>query len=365
MTVGEPVLVAGAVVLSAVLALLSGRFFAGKSWLADLPGARSSHHAPTPRTGGAAIMIGFLAALLALSVNAPELVKFGALVFAAFMLGLVDDARSLPAAAKLIGQIAVSSVFVVLFGAVGSAPLPGVGDFSLGAVAPVLTVFWIVAFMNAYNFMDGANGIAAASAIFALSALAVAAAGAGADVWAGASVVAAAALFGFLPLNFPRARLFMGDGGSQSIGFLIAALAALSASEEGSASALFMPTAFLPFLADVAFTLAHRAARRRNLAEAHNEHIYQLLIRLGASHTSVTTLYLGLVALSTVAAIFAESLSPGWRFLAPVCILALLAAPALAVFRKAYAAGLLAADARAPSSPKSSPRPDPLAKAAE
>lgn len=360
MTLAGPLLIAGAALLAALLTFLSGRFFARRSWLADLPGVRSSHLAPTPRTGGAAIMTGFLAAALALAAGAPALLTFAALCLGAFALGLVDDARPMPAALKLIGQGVIGSAFVFLFGPVESVPLPFVGDLDLGPAAPALTVFWIVAFMNAFNFMDGANGIAATAAIFALSALGVAAAGAGAEPWASFSVIAAAALFGFLPLNFPQARLFMGDGGSQSIGFIIAALAALLAAGEAPVSALFMPTVFMPFLFDVAFTLAHRAARKRNIAQAHNEHLYQLLIRLGATHATVTTVYLGLIAFSTVAAIFAGSLPPSWQFAAPICLFAIFLAPAFAVFRKASAAGLLATAESAPAA-----KPQPFAKAAE
>lgn len=359
MTLSGPLLIAGAAALAAALTYVSGRYFARKGWIADRPGARSSHRAPTPRTGGAAIMLGFLAALPALAPDAPAAFPYAGLVFGAFALGLADDLRPLPAAVKLAGQIAVASAFVFLFGPVESVPVPVIGDLDLGPAAPVLTVFWIVAFMNAYNFMDGANGIAATAAIFALSALAVAAAGAGSPLWAGASMLAAAALFGFLPLNFPDARLFMGDGGSQAVGFIAASLAALSASGVTPVSPLFMPTVFLPFLFDVAFTLAHRAARRRNIAEAHNEHLYQLLIRLGAAHSTVTALYLGLVALSTAAAIVAGSLPPAWAFAAPAALAALFAAPALMIFRKARAAGLLAAPAKATA------RIEPLAEAAE
>jgi UDP-N-acetylmuramyl pentapeptide phosphotransferase/UDP-N-acetylglucosamine-1-phosphate transferase len=360
MTLSGPLLIGGAALIAAALTFLSGRFFARQKWLADPPGPRSSHQAPTPRTGGAAIMTGFGAAALALSIHAPELLKFAVLAFGAFALGFADDARPLPALLKLIGQIAVAGAFVFLFGAVASVPLPFVGEVALGPAAPVLTVFWIVAFMNAYNFMDGANGIAATAAIFALSALAVAAAGAGASPWGAVSVIAAAALFGFLPHNFPQARLFMGDGGSQLIGFIVAALACLAASGPAPVSALFMPTVFMPFLFDVAFTLAHRAARRRNIAEAHNEHLYQLLIRLGASHARVTTLYLGLIAVSTIAAIFAGALPAPLAFAAPAGLFLAFLAPALIIFRKASAAGLLAAPARI-----ASPRAEPLPKAAE
>lgn len=354
-------LLAAAALAAAALSFVSARFFARRAWLPDRPGARSSHKTPTPRTGGVAVMIGFLVPALALSLIKPELWKFCALVFAAFALGFVDDARPLPAAVKLLGQIAIAALLVFLFGAVDAIPAPFAGALALGPAAAPLTVFWIVAFMNAYNFMDGANGIAACAAIFGLSALAVAVAASGAGPWAAAAALLAASVFGFLQLNFPSGRLFLGDGGSQSIGFAIAALAVLATQGgDRAVSALFAPTVFMPFLFDVAFTLSHRLLRRRGIAEAHNEHLYQLLIRLGARHSSVTAVYLGLVAVSTLAAIFAAALPPSWQFVAPAALFALFLAPALALFRKAEAKGLLSA-----TRPVAARAEPPLAKAAE
>lgn len=353
-------LLAAVALAAAALSFFSSRFFARRSWLADLPEARSSHRRPTPRTGGAAVALAFIVPATALLTIGPDALKFLVLFFAAFALGLVDDARPLPALVKLAGQVAIACAFVFLFGAVEMIAAPFIGDLALGPVAPALTVFWIVAFMNAFNFMDGANGLAASAAIFGLSVLAVAAAAAGAGLAGAAAVVLAAAVFGFLPLNFPDARLFLGDSGSQSAGFAIAAIAALAAQAGGAAAALIAPTVFMPFLFDVAFTLAHRTIRRRNILEAHNEHLYQLMIRLGARHASVTALYVVLIALSALAAVLAGALPPALQFLAPATLAALFMAPAILVCRKAAAAGLLAnavkKDLRAGA---------PLAKAAE
>lgn len=343
----------------AILTFVSGRFLSRRAWLSDRPGPRSSHAKATPRTGGVCVMIGFLIAALGVTRFDPEGLKFIALTAGAFALGLADDVRSLPAAVKLAGQVAIASLFVFVFGSVDIVPAPFLGEVSLGALAPALTIFWIVAFMNAYNFMDGANGLAATAAIFALSALGVAAAGGGEAVWAGLCVVLAASIFGFLPLNFPKALLFLGDGGSQAIGFAAASLAALVAKTD-AASALFLPTAFMPFLFDVAFTLVHRAARRRPLAEAHNEHLYQLLIRLGASHTVVTAAYLALTVIATLAAILGAPLPASVQFVIPAALLGAFAVPAIMIFAKAKAAGLLAAGA-GPAKPKVRP----IARAAE
>lgn len=348
---------AAAVVIgvSAAAAALCGhflaRYVAAKALLPDRPNGRSSHRQATPRAGGFAIFGGFIVAM-SIEIGLPS---FGGLPagyapllgcgLAAFVFGAIDDARPLGARMKLGAQIATAIAFVALVGPVTSIPLPGLGDFPLGWSAFPLTVFWIVAFMNAFNFMDGVNGIAGACAIFALSALAVATAGGGDFTWAPPAIILACALFGFLPLNFPSGRLFMGDGGSQGVGFLIAALAVLTSTGEGAVSPLFTPLVFMPFLFDVSFTLIHRIRRGRNILEGHNEHLYQLLVRLGRSHQSVTTAYLTLTVISTTAAIIASALAPSLQFLAVIALLALFLPLGLIVYRRAERAGLLATSA--------------------
>lgn len=340
-----------AAVAATACAYFLARFVAAKALLPDRPNGRSSHRRATPRAGGFAIFGGFLVAM-AIEIG---LTSFGAAPagyapllscgLAAFAFGAIDDARPLGARVKLGAQIATAIAFVAFVGPVTNIPLPFLGDFPLGWSAYPLTVFWIVAFMNAFNFMDGVNGIAGVCAIFALSAIAVATAGGGGFVWAPPAIFLACALFGFLPLNFPSGRLFMGDGGSQGVGFLIAALAVLTSTSEQSVSALFAPLVFMPFLFDVSFTLIHRARRGRNILEGHNEHLYQLLVRLGRSHQSATTIYLTLTVISTTAAIIANAVRPELQFLAAIVLLAGFLPLGLIVYRRAEQAGLLSASA--------------------
>ncbi|MCD8492076.1 MAG: hypothetical protein LRY51_09315 [Geovibrio sp.] len=103
---------------------------------------------------------------------------------------------------KFVGQVAAAIAYVALFGPLSFAPAPFVGDIPLGLFAAPITVFWIVGFMNAFNFMDGVNGIAAACAGFVLFAVAVAGANLDVGFWAMSAGVAAAALVGFLPQIF-------------------------------------------------------------------------------------------------------------------------------------------------------------------
>lgn len=346
-----PFLAGGAGLAALLVALLMSRLAIAQGWLPDHPNGRSSHQRVTPRSGGVAVFAGWLAGLGVLAFAGdpdfiPGALRLVLLAGAVFALGLIDDILELRALWKFVGQVAAAIAYVAIFGPLSFAPAPFVGDVPLGLLAAPITVFWIVGFMNAFNFMDGVNGIAAACAGFVLFAVAVAGANLDIGVWAMSAGVAAASLVGFLPQNFPGGRLFMGDNGSQTVGFLLAAMAVGAANaSDGAVSALFIPTAMAPFIFDVGFTLLHRAARRQSIPTAHREHLYQLLLRLGLSHAAVTSIYLSLTALSTAAAIAMLRLEPQNQWLAPLAILIVLSAPAILVFRRAQRAGLLAGDA--------------------
>lgn len=358
------IVIAAGLVAFAVAQLL-GRMLAISDFLLDRPNARSSHAVVTPRSGGLAIFGGWIAGMAAITLfteGAPfakEALLLSPLVGAAFLFGLADDRFNLSASLKFFVQIALSLLFVAEFGPLRSAPIPFLGDVALGAWGAPLTVLWVVGFMNAYNFMDGLNGIAAGCGALALAALSAAAAYGGSLFWAIALGLGAVSLLSFLPLNFGRARLFMGDNGSQAVGLLIAAGAIGVVNDgNGTISAYFGPLVMLPFLFDVAFTLAHRARRGRNILTPHREHLYQLISRLGLSHAGVTAVFLSLTALSTAVAILSLRLPPRLQFLAPLILAAAFVGPAMRVFRRAVGAGLLdrsAAEAEAAADAPTSP----------
>jgi UDP-GlcNAc:undecaprenyl-phosphate GlcNAc-1-phosphate transferase len=317
--------------------------------LPDRPNARSSHAQVTPRSGGVAIIGGWCAGMLLAAGFAGETLTLsmtfavGALVLAAFLLGLADDLMNLRAYQKFLGQVALAAAFVVLFGGLEAAPVPFIGAVELGYAGPLITVFWVVAFMNAFNFMDGVNGIAAACGAFALAALAAAAGFGEAAFWAMTAAFGAAALLAFLPLNSPKGRLFMGDNGSQAIGFLIAASAVGAANASSNAvSPLFVPVVMLPFLFDVAFTLAHRTARGSDILEAHREHLYQICARLGLSHAAVTALFLSLTAACGAGALLMLRVPAAAQWLMPLALSAALLPAGIGLFRRAQRHGLIA-----------------------
>lgn len=192
--------------------------------LVDYPAERKIHSRPTPRIGGVTVYLGFVVALLVNSILADWMV---AILFAGSLLllvGIVDDARELPAWVKLAAQLAGAGL-VIYSGKV----LTLFPDGPLGLTANVLlTLVWIVGITNAFNFFDGMDGLAAGLAILiaffmGLVAFDTSQPGLG---WVAVAIIGAG--MGFFPYNFRRrgqARIFLGDGGATFLGFTLACLA--------------------------------------------------------------------------------------------------------------------------------------------
>jgi len=218
-------------------------------------------------------------ALLGSASLAPML----ALALALSALSLLDDFRGLPVALRFGAQVAAAGLLIWL-----GPPLPG------GIVAAVWAVLALTWMTNLYNFMDGSNGLAGGMALFGFSFYAVAAWQAGAPGLAATSAVVAAAAAGFLLFNFHPARIFMGDGGSIPLGFLAASLG-LAGWQEGRWSLIFPVLVFSPFIADASVTLAKRLLRGDKVWQAHREHYYQRLVRMGLGHRGTALAEYGLM----------------------------------------------------------------------
>ena len=267
----------------------------------DTPGARSSHTKPTPKGGGVGIVLAFLVGIAVLYRYA-EFSRiadpyFRAVIAAAVGIAIVaylDDILYWPAWVKLLAQLAAALLAV---GGGLSLPflrLPGFGTVELGWLGPVITVAWILVATNAMNFIDGLNGLA--SGVSAITCLVLAAIGAwlGASFLYFASLILLAGLVGFLPFNFPNARIFMGDVGSQFCGFLLAVLAiAAGRFEAVELSVALVPMLLAGVLFDVAFTLLRRFLAGESLAQAHRGHLYQLAHRSGMPAVRVTLVHWG------------------------------------------------------------------------
>jgi UDP-GlcNAc:undecaprenyl-phosphate GlcNAc-1-phosphate transferase len=269
----------------------------------DHPNARSSHMRPTPRGGGVGVVVAFVVGMVVLYVGAgfarlPAL-QFGGVIGAAVAIALVslwDDAADLRFSVKL-GAQAVAALVAIGSGLVlERLALPWVGQVPLGWLAVPLTLFWIVGCTNALNFMDGLDGLVGGSVFLAAVILCVVAGGQGGWFVYAAALFLAAGLAGFLPFNLHPARIFMGDVGSQFLGFMMAVLAVAAAGfDAASVSFLIVPLLLFGLLFDAAFTLVRRAVMGRRVADAHRTHLYQMAQRSGLGVRAVAGVHWGFV----------------------------------------------------------------------
>ncbi len=282
--------------LSYALTWLAIRY-AHRRLLLDLPGRRRSHSAPTPRGGGIAIVLAMLAAIVALPAFAGCLMPTGrgrvmmASIALVAVIGWMDDHRPLSARLRLFVHFLAATIVI----------LSGIGAFAIGGSSGGMSPPWawattgivwlaVVWSINLHNFMDGINGILSAQALFVFASLALLASLGGFPLYyVLLPLVFAAAVLGFFPWNFPRARIFMGDVGSGVLGLVIA-IAILS---EGRALAATTGLVLCSaFVADATCTLLSRMLRGRRWYSAHREHLYQWLVRAGLSHAKVVALYM-------------------------------------------------------------------------
>lgn len=296
------------------------RAFGRRAGLLDLPTERSSHSVPTPRSGGYAIAAGLGVALIASGVLAtPDLRTIALTTSGMALLALADELRPLPVALRFACQVVLATLLAVVAGLlVASISLPVIGQIGFGALTLPLAIMWLVWVTNAYNFMDGINGIASVEAIVCGGAYAVLFIQHGDMNGALVAAAIAGASAGFLPWNLPSGSVFMGDVGSVTLGFVLAALAVRLGSH-GSFVAAVLP--LLPFLLDATFTLVARVVKGERFWAPHRSHFYQRLANQGTSHVAVTAMWGTLAAISAALSIVYQRLSAGGRLGALACLL--------------------------------------------
>ncbi|WP_409313966.1 MraY family glycosyltransferase [Pseudomonas putida] len=286
----------GALAVSFVLTAVL-RWYALSHSLLDIPNARSSHSRPTPRGGGLAIVLSFLAALLILwglkgisTADCVALVGAGGMVAT---IGFMDDHGHIAARWRLLGHFAAAAWALFWLGGWPTLTVFGV-HLTLGWVGSGIGLLYLVWMLNLYNFMDGIDGIAGVEALCAClgACLLYGLAGHFSAVWAPLLLALSAA--GFLLWNFPPARIFMGDAGS---GFLGLVLGVFSMTAAGLGGELFWSWLILlgVFIVDATVTLMRRLCRGEKVYEAHRSHAYQYASRYFGRHLPVT---LGVLAIN-------------------------------------------------------------------
>lgn len=265
--------------------------FCLRARILDLPGALKLHSRPVPRLGGIALALGMAAgAVFAARAPGHAAIPFFAALALICAAGILDDVRAVTPWLRLAVQFAAACL---LWSAGWRLPLAGSGVVNLLA-----TCVFVAAFVNAFNFLDGSDGLAVAVAAIIVLSFAILPAGYAGTLGSALAWSAAGAAAAFLLFNFPPARIFMGDSGSTSLGFVIAFLAldfyrsmgALNFVAPGSphpeniafVAALLFPifVAALPLL-DAALAIVRRLRHRDSPFAGDRRHFYDLLLRRG------------------------------------------------------------------------------------
>ena len=315
-----------------------------KRWgVLDQPSARKVHQSPIPRWGGAGIYLGIMLALAGLYVGFPhfrELLDYRHSIYvqgrwlgtlaldkqlagilvgftSVVVLGMIDDKRGVPAIPKLLTQIIASLVALNYGVQISGLRLPLINSYVQFPIliSQVITVFWIIGFMNSVNLADGLDGLAAGlAAIASATFLAVAIIQGGTETafiskqlkLAGVlSAVLCGGCMGFLPYNFSPAKVFMGDGGALGIGFLLGAITVIGTLKTTAVLSIMIPVIVvaLPVI-DVTLAIVRRFQRKTRITDADKEHLHHRLLNLGWTGREVVLLVYVLTLILSVAAIF-------------------------------------------------------------
>ncbi|MFY1934995.1 MraY family glycosyltransferase [Achromobacter xylosoxidans] len=285
-----------AVFLAALLLTRLLRLYALSRSLMDVPNERSSHAVPTPRGGGLAIVLSFLAGGLALGgfglTPWSEVAALGGAAAVVALIGFCDDHGHIPARWRLLVHFAAAAWALAWMGGAPVLPIAG-GVLESGWLGALLAAVALVWLLNLYNFMDGIDGIAAAEAVCVCSGGAILYLLTGRPEAGYAPLLLAAAAAGFLCWNFPSAKIFMGDVGS---GFLGITLGVLALQAGWTAPQLTWSWLILlgTFIVDATWTLLRRLARGERVYEAHRSHAYQRASRKAGSHLPITLAVIGI-----------------------------------------------------------------------
>ncbi len=297
----------------------------------DRPDPRKAHTRPTPKGGGVGVVVAFMLGISVLYGYA-EFARlaepyFRGLILAAFVIAVVsylDDLLDWPFAVKLAAQLAAaltaigSGLYVEVYN------IPGLGAVHAGWLGALATLVWILFATNAMNFIDGLNGLASGAGLVACVFLAILAQTQGSQFVYAASLLLAAGLAGFLPFNFPRARIFLGDVGSQFCGFMLAILGIAAARfDRVELSFLIVPMLLAGVLFDVAFTLVRRLVTGDPITKPHRGHLYQVAHRSGMRSEHVAMVHWAFAAVGGMCGLLFASAAPMLKPLIPLAVLTL------------------------------------------
>ena len=347
----EPIFALYAFLVAAVIAwtlVPLAEKIARKIGAIDVPNERSLHTTPTPKLGGLAILVGILVSAILFMPMGDETrgILVGAATIAA--VGVVDDVVTLGALPKILGQLLAASIAVFngvrltaftlpFLGGVDPASvdlvhLPLVGEVDLGEL---LAIIGIIAAINVINFIDGVDGLAAGVCVISAATLSIIAVSLDRETAGVLAALTAGGALGFLRHGFPPASSFMGDTGSNLLGYMLAVIAIQGSLKTNAVVALFFPLIILavPIL-DTGFVVAKRVKYRQPIYRADRWHFHHRMANIGFSQRR-TLAYLygwtGLMAMLALALRFVPysddrgNFDPFWTIVMLLCFAAVIA----------------------------------------
>ena len=267
-----------------------------------LPGPGRIHDSPVVRFGGIAILPAVLLGLIASKSDLAAMLGIYVCAAGITGIGLADDLREIPPMGKLAGQCVVA-VAAVAFGvqiAAVSNPFGGVIELNL-VFGMAITVVWLVGMMNAINLLDGLDGLAPGVVLVAALIMSLLSVQLGNGTLAIFGLALAGSVAGFLPLNVHKAKVILGDSGSNLLGFLIGVLAVLGQAKIGTALLVLG----IPLL-DVGWAIVRRYRSGRGITDRDTEHLHHRLLDAGLTRSQVTIAYVSLCAAFGASALLLE-----------------------------------------------------------
>ena len=304
------------VILAFVVAFLASfastpfaRELAQKVGAIDVPkDARRMHKVPTPRLGGIAIFFGFVIALICFVVLTPEIIGIVAGSVFIVLMGAFDDRKPIKAWQKLLVQI-LAALIVALCGVrieIFTNPLlfSSKDYLLLGNLSIPVTVIWIVAITNAVNLIDGLDGLAAGVASISSVCLLVIALMVSESNIAILTACIAGACFGFLPYNFNPASIFMGDSGSNFLGFLLACVSIEGLFKGYAVISFAVPLLLLALpIFDTSVAILRRIKNKKPVMAPDRGHLHHKLVDMGFSQKQAVLILYGISAVLGLSAI--------------------------------------------------------------
>ena len=275
----------------------------------DMPNHRKIHKKVTPRLGGLAIFLGAFLGALYLQPRHEHLpeILLGAIVI--IITGALDDRFGIRPVIKLAGQLIAASFLISSGLIIERITLPLIGMVDLGFISVLVTVLWVVGITNAINLIDGLDGLATGVTTIALTSLFIMAIIDGQAVAAYLCIVLIGANLGFLRHNFYPAKIYMGDTGSNFLGYMIATISMLGLFKNVALFSFIIPIIVLAVpIFDTLFAIVRRAYNKKSIMKADYKHIHYQLLAAGYSHRkSVLIIYMFSALFGFMAILFSKA----------------------------------------------------------